>query len=133
MKNILLPRPSFNRLLPFSVKIGALVLFFSLIAIYAYAKTQNLLRGPRIIIYEPANGSAFTGPLVEITGQAQRIANLFLNDGRIFTDEAGQFREKLLLAPGHNIIEVEASDKFGRTTRQILSLAYPYHKYGQEN
>lgn len=125
MRNYGQPTNNFKpRLRPATAKIILAALFGLSLVVYIYFKIENLALGPNISILAPANGSSFTEPLVELKGRARRIAVLFLNDGKIFTDENGYFKEKLLLAEGHNIIKLEAADKFGRRDQTVLSLVY---------
>ena len=103
----------------------AFVVFFLLIVIYAFYQTRALAEGPSIIVEQPvASSQAITDPLVTIAGQAERISYLFLNGGRIFTDETGHFREQLLLAPGYNLITLLAQDKFNREIEREIELVY---------
>lgn len=103
----------------------ALVIFFLLIAVYALYQTHALAEGPNIVIEQPVTSGATTAdPVVTIEGQAERISHLFLNGGRIFTNEAGHFREKLLLAPGYNLISLIAQDKFDREIEREIELVY---------
>ena len=89
---------------------------------YGLYQTSDLWRGPELHIATPTNGQTFAQNPITINGQAERIAYLWLNGQPIFTDEHGQFSQKLLLAPGYNIIKLEARDKFGRSVSRSLQL-----------
>ena len=106
----------------YSIQVIAAVLFFGAIAGYAYSKTHDLFLGPDIVIFSPGNGSTVSQPLVTIHGEAQKIAKLFLNGREIFTNQAGEFREELLLAKGYNVIKLAAEDKFDRVVEKTLEL-----------
>ncbi len=107
-----------------------------LIAAYAYYQSKNLLEGPSLEIVPSAFVEVLTQPLVTIRGKAERISYLTINHQQIFTNEAGEFAEQLLLAQGYNIITVTAWDRFGRLTERVLELIYDPHMhpplYGQE-
>ncbi|MEK7650877.1 MAG: hypothetical protein AAB364_03380 [Patescibacteria group bacterium] len=92
---------------------------------YAGYKMKDVFRGPKLTLSSP-NLAALPLPseLVTISGQATRVAHLRLNDGQIFADSEGKFAEKLLLAPGYNIIKLEARDRFGRVRTELLELTY---------
>lgn len=105
-------------------KLVATALFFLVIIGYALFRTSAFLRGPELAVTTPTNYQTVHNPLVIIEGEAERISHLYLNRGQIYTDEHGRFDEKLLLAPGYNIITVEAKDKFGRHVKQTLELVY---------
>lgn len=113
-----------SKLRPSSPRHLAALAFFLLLGAYGLYQTRNLILGPKITIAAPLNGAAIALNPVEIEGQAERIAFLSLNGGRIFTDENGNFKQKLLLARGYNIIRLEAQDKFGRTVKKVLQLVY---------
>lgn len=106
------------------LKILFVVLVIILVIAYTYYKTKDFIRGPIIIVASPANGIAVNSPLVEIVGKAERIAYISLDDRQIFTDEDGNFKEKLLLSPGYNIISIKASDKFDRNIEKTLEMMY---------
>jgi len=84
----------------------------------------DLASGPGLMIKSPTPNTAVYSPLVEITGQAKRISRIYLDDNQIFTDERGRFKEKLLLAPGYNIIKLRAQDRFGRQVERRFGLVY---------
>lgn len=105
---------------------SVLALVLTIIVIgYAGYRMKDVLRGPRLLIKEPAaENLPLAEPLFALSGEARRAAHLYLNDGRIFADGAGQFEEKLMLFPGYNIIKLEANDRFGRRTFRFLELTY---------
>ncbi|MEA1929622.1 MAG: hypothetical protein U9M92_01930 [Patescibacteria group bacterium] len=107
-----------------SPKTISLALFFVLAVVYAFYQTHALAEGPEIIINQPVDNSTLEEPLVVVEGQATRIAHLFLNGGQVFTDENGHFTERLLLAPGYNLISLAARDKFDRVVEKRLELIY---------
>ena len=103
-------------------------LFFLPILGYAAYQARFIVQGPRIWIDSPKNGQTVTEPLVIITGRAQNVAWISINDRQIFTDEHGNWTEKLLVAKGISIITVTAYDRFGRETHQTLQLFLPTDK-----
>lgn len=104
------------------IKTCLMGILFIAIAIYSGFKLKNILLGPQIIINSPISGSTYLTPLVNIKGQAKRIAKLYFNDRKIFTDNAGNFSESLLLAKGYNILEFKAEDSFGRKISKNVEL-----------
>jgi hypothetical protein len=93
-----------------------------LIVIYAFSRSLNYIHGPRINIFQPINGSAVASTTVTIIGRADRVNSLLLNGKTVFIDEAGNFKETILLFPGMNIVTLTAKDQFGRTTQDELDL-----------
>lgn len=102
--------------------------FISIFAIvifgYALFQARNIISGPVIKIQTPENGISLNYSLVNIEGTAKNISHISFNDRQIFTDEDGEFSEKLLLSYGYNIITIKARDRFGRETKEILELIY---------
>lgn len=103
-------------------------LFYAIITLvvgyYAYYQSQELLAGPYIAFSSPANGSVVTDTVITVEGKAERISFIRLNGRQIFIDENGVFEEELPLLPGHNIMELRATDRFGRITTEMLYLTH---------
>ena len=106
------------------VKIATKTILFLAIAVYAGLKLKNIFLGPQITINSPISGSTYRTPLVTINGQAKRIAKIYFNDRKIFTDTSGNFNESLLLAKGYNILEFKAEDSFGRKISKNVELVF---------
>ncbi|MCC7004575.1 hypothetical protein IT397_01515 [Candidatus Nomurabacteria bacterium] len=104
------------------LKIGLTLLIILIIAVYSYINTKNYLEGPSIEIKKPLNGATLTDSLVEIVGVAKNISYISLDDKQIFIDEKGNFKEKLLLFPGYNIIKLYGRDRFKRDITKKLEL-----------
>jgi len=93
-----------------------------LITLYALSRSLNYIHGPTINIFQPINGSAVASSTVTIIGQALRVNSLSLNGKDVFIDEAGNFKETLLIFHGLNEITLSAKDQFGRSTNKQLEL-----------
>jgi hypothetical protein len=106
----------------FFIKI--LILVCTLIGIggYSYFESRNIVNGPMISISEPQNGAVIKVPLVEIKGKTKNISSISLNDRQITVDDKGEFKEKLLLSSGYNIIKLKVQDRFGREKNTLLEL-----------
>ena len=99
------------------IGLGALI-----IGLYALSRSLNYIHGPRIEIFQPINGSAIASTTVTIIGRADRVNSLSLDGKTVFIDEAGNFKETILLFHGLNIVTFTAEDQFGRTTQNKLQL-----------
>jgi hypothetical protein len=102
--------------------LGLVLLFVGTVFSYSYIKSKNLINGPGITIISPTNGSATEESVMFIEGQAVNINSISLNGRSIFVDEKGYFNEATVLSVGHNKIKIEAKDKFGRSTENIIEL-----------
>jgi hypothetical protein len=125
-KTTLKIQPNANRVIEHRTKSIIKFSFIVLIAIaiigYAFFQSRNLINGPQIILKSPAIGATVKDPLVAIEGSVKNISFITLNDRQIFVDNAGHFKEELLLSPGYNVWEIEAKDKFGRIVSKKIEL-----------
>lgn len=99
-----------------------IVLFVLAIASYGIFQARDLLEGPAIYLENPKDGTVLNESFIAITGRAENISEITLNDRHIFVDETGHFAEQLLLPEGYTIMTLEARDRFGRTTTETLRL-----------
>ena len=109
-------------------KYGFLIILFILLVAYSLFQARALIIGPKISIESPADGKTVDDPLVVISGQSKNIAWLSLNDHQIFTDEEGEWSEKLLVSPGISIMTVKARDRFGRETEESVRMVLPIQR-----
>lgn len=100
----------------------ALIVFFLLIIGYAYFEARGVLYGPRISV--PTEVIQSSDPFVAIQGKAERIAELSMNGRPISVTEDGAFNEPYLLAPGLNRIMLDATDRYGRTSQEVVQIVY---------
>ena len=86
------------------------------------SRAQGFLFGPSISV---ASGVAEVhDPFVTIQGQASRISSLSMNGKQIAVTEDGNFSAPYLLAEGDNRIVLDASDKYGRSSRKVIEIVY---------
>ncbi len=99
-----------------------LVIFFLLVVGYAYFEAQGFLFGPAITVTSKV--TEVHDPFITIQGRADRIASLSMNGKQISVTENGSFSAPYLLAEGDNRIVLDASDKYGRSRRQVIEIVY---------
>ena len=104
------------------VRIVATILAILIVAVYAAYRSFAYIRGPIITIFQPINGASIASTTVTIIGRVDRVNSLSLNDDPIQVDEAGNFKQTVIVFPGVNIITLEATDQFKRAVRTELSL-----------
>ena len=115
-----MPRLTLKNVLSFLVVAG----FIGGIFYYAYFQARAIISGPQISVISPENGHTYTDPLVHVYGTTKRAKEITLDGREIFIDLEGNFGEKLLLAPGYNIIELAARDADGHSTKETLEIIY---------
>jgi hypothetical protein len=91
---------------------------------YGFIASHDFILGPSLTISEPRNGESFDNPSIRIKGVVKRIKEISLNGRFITIDDKGNFNEAVLLAPGYNIFDLLARDKFGRSKDVRLELTY---------
>ncbi len=106
------------------IRFAIITLLLLFIIGYTGFEIQKLIFGPKILISSPQNGSLVSDSLIEISGVAQNVKQITLNDRVISIDESGNFKEKILLSYGYNSLTMHASDKFGQETEKSLELIY---------
>lgn len=89
---------------------------------YGYYRTRDFLQGPVVEITSPKNGQLLAAALIDVVGVSKNISFLNLNGRKIFTNENGEWNEKLLTSPGYNRIEVAAKDRFGRDAVKTIEV-----------
>jgi hypothetical protein len=106
----------------FYIKVSAITAAVLIIIGYTFFSTRHLIQGPLITIETPISGETSNSALIEVSGIARNINFISLNDRPIYIDDKGNFKEKLLLSPGLNIIELYAKDKFSREVVKHLEV-----------
>jgi hypothetical protein len=106
------------------LKLYSIIFFSILIIAYFIFNFRIFIAGPEIIVTSPQNGETTDKDLVEITGKAENVDFISLNDRSIFLDNDGNFKEFLLLSSGYNIIVIKAQDKFKRSISKKLEIIY---------
>jgi len=91
-----------------------LILAIVLIVGYGAFEARRLISGPQVTILSPRDGTSTSTTLVEISGLAENISFLTINDNPAFTDESGRFSEMVAPPPGYTVFTVAATDRFGR-------------------
>lgn len=81
---------------------------------YGLFEGRKLIEGPQISIKTPSNGSATSSSAVVISGLAENISFLTINDAPAYTDESGHFAVTLSPPPGYTVFTVRGVDRFGR-------------------
>ena len=103
----------------FSIFVGVVVVGYSLFS------ARHIIKGPDIVIETPKNGEIVKDNFVEIKGKSENLNYITLNDRQIFIDDEGNFKEKLFLYSGENVLKMYGKDKFGREETQYIRVVAP--------
>jgi hypothetical protein len=89
------------------------LLALMLITGYILFQARFLIAGPQIVL-KSDDTILHNARTITLSGTAYNITHLWLNDRQIFTDEAGNFSEALVLENGYTVATLKAKDRFGR-------------------
>jgi len=106
------------------IKKIVIILVMVIIVGYSFYQTKNMIYGPVLVISYPSSGMTMKDSLVEVRGFVKNASYITMNDNQFFVDEEGNFKEKILLSDGYNVIELSIKDKFEREKTEILELMY---------
>lgn len=98
------------------LKVLASLIVLGLILSYILFQARFLVAGPQIVIKDDLTVQ-HNERTIYLSGTAQNITHLWLNDRQIYTDESGNFNEALVLENGYTIATLRARDRFGRETK----------------
>lgn len=104
------------------LKILTLTIFFIFISVYAFYRSYDLIFGVEIKNVNIVDGAKWSVSVIEITGLAKGAINLTLNDREIAIDQAGNFKDAVVLLSGLNVISIRAVDKFGYSDEKNYKL-----------
>ena len=100
------------------------VSFLALFVIYGGFEVAKVVLGPSLYISSPRDLATVNDPLIDVEGKVKRAAFISINDRQIFADEKGDFKDRLLLLPGYNIIEVIVRDRFDKEVSREIRISY---------
>lgn len=90
---------------------------------YVLFQARLLIEGPEVtLIAEPA--LLQQERQIVLSGFATNITAIYLNGRPIVTDEAGLFREQVVLENGLTRVRLEAEDRYGRSVALERSFVY---------
>lgn len=94
----------------------------ALLLAYGLFEGRRLIQGPQITIKTPSNGSATSSSAVVISGIAENLSFLTINDAPAYTDESGYFSLTLSPPTGYTVFVARGVDRFGRRTEQKVAI-----------
>lgn len=94
-----------------------IAVFFVVIAfvLYVLFQARFFIYGPRVVFTDML-ATVQNERQITLTGIAENIVKITLNDREIVTNQAGAFAEHIVLENGYTIVEIQAHDRYGRTT-----------------
>lgn len=85
----------------------------SLFLYYFAFQARHILTGPVITLTSESPSIVATSTII-LTGTTENIVSLTLNGRPVYTNDAGNFEETLVLPLGYSIMTLTAKDRYGR-------------------
>lgn len=104
--------------------ISTLIVLFLAFGIYLFSQYSSLFFAPRLEIIAPKEGELFKQNFVEVKGQTDPDATIFLNQEAKLLAPDGSFSEKIPLTPGENKILIEVVNRKGKKTQAVRQIRY---------
>lgn len=98
-----------------------LIIFLILGVFFGYLGKQyfNFISLPKINILYPPEGEIVTEKEIEVTGNTDKDASVYINGEIVSLEETGEFHQKIRLIPGENEIVFEVLNRRGQKTRLV--------------
>lgn len=78
----------------------------------------KFLRPPSLELSSPTRNTVTADLAVDVRGRTDDPeADLTLNGRPLYSGESGEFTERIYLSPGPNRLDVEAKNRYGKTTK----------------
>jgi hypothetical protein len=103
-------------------KIKNYILFSLSVIIICYSlfRLYPILRGPTIEIISPKYGEAVSTSTFEMIGIVKRAKEVKIEDRQILIDQEGNFRQNFVFVYPYTILNISATDSWGRTVNKQL-------------
>lgn len=96
------------------------------IALYLYGEYRTFVSEPYLVLLEPSDGQTVSSDESMVVGKTDKDAKLFLNDQPVFVNESGEFRERVRLQPGVNMVTVKVVNRFEKERVETVSVLADY-------
>jgi transcriptional regulator with XRE-family HTH domain len=123
MKGIKITRPTKVYVTPKIIQYAVIILIVIFLLIYLGWQVNKIFDAPDLIIIEPVHEVITNKNFIEVRGETEKEAQVFINEKEIFLDANGQFKATLDLQKGLNIIKIRAAKKHSRENiiyREVL-------------
>ncbi len=108
---------------PHRLKLVAMSIIALVVVGYLVLQVGKIFQEPLLVVTVPVEDMVITDNFIEIRGQTEREAEVYINNKQIFADTRGYFQTTLDLQEGINIIRISAKKKHSQESvifREIL-------------
>lgn len=110
-------RPPKVVITPTRLLIGSAILGTLLVVTYLGWQISILAAPPKLEVKSPQDNIMVDGDSMVVEGKTDAGADVFINDVSIGVDPDGNFKEKISLQEGVNLVKVSAKNKMNKTTQ----------------
>lgn len=107
---------------PKTLTISGIAFACLLIVLYIGWQVSILAAPPRLTVKTPKNNITISSSTTTVEGTTDNGATVTINDVEVGIDQNGNFKEKISLQSGVNIIHVRAVNKLGKYTEQTQTV-----------
>jgi len=110
-------------LTPRGVRIIIIAIIIIALVSYFGWQINKIFEAPNLVVNQPSDNIITEQNFIEVSGETEKEAQVFINDKEVFLDANGQFKATLDLQKGLNIIKIRAAKKHSRENiiyRQVL-------------
>ena len=100
----------------FALVLGGMALALT-VSFFAYE--FKFLRAPKLEVIIPERDTASSSDVFDVRGRADPDADLTLNGRPLYSGGTGEFEERVYLVKGVNVLEFEAKNRYGKSTRLV--------------
>lgn len=101
---------------------GCLGLFVLAVLVFVGFKLYPLIHGPAIDVATLVNGETVSDPMIRVSGIAAFTQNLVVDGKELALAPDGSFDENLVLNPGYNVISIDGTDRFGKSSHTTYAM-----------
>jgi len=107
---------------PKRITIGSIALVFLALFIYIGWQVSILTAAPKLDISAPGDNTKTTEEATIVEGLTDPGAEVFINDVPIPVEPDGNFKERVSLQSGVNLIKIAAKNKLNKTTQETRTI-----------
>lgn len=112
-KEIKTIRPSFI-ITPRTFRLGLVILVVFGLFFYLWYEFSGLSRPPKLYLFEPNSDKTISEETITISGQTDPEATLSINGQVLHIEPSGNFKEKIGLQKGINVLKIQAINRLGK-------------------
>jgi len=107
---------------PKHIILGLVLIFVALGFFYIYREANLFISTPRLTVTNPADGTVTQERITQVSGIAERDADVSINDQKVMVNDEGKFSENVGLQSGMNAITVRAKNRFDKEAVKTIQV-----------